>query len=184
MKFLKLSVVVIYVIALTSCSSNEKKVQNKWWYKISSYGDDIIMFSEDGKAKNLNDDKLIDYKIDGNSIYLGKDTTSISRIDEKYLTLSLKKRALEFRLAEEKDFLIGEWKGTYNGERFEIRLKKDKEYKSRMNGDRNEGNYKIENNILKVDNDKFNYTLSEDLNNLSLTSLENEKFKIELYRDL
>lgn len=184
LKFTKVASALLLSIFLTACSSNEKKIEDKWWYEVSSYGDDIIMFSPDGKAKNMNNDKLLDYSLKDNTIYLDGDTLKISNVDEKRLTLSEGKKTIEFRLANEKDYLIGKWEGSYDGERFEIELEKDNNYKSRMRGKKNEGKYTINENTLKVDNDEFNYTLSTDLNNFTLTSLKNKDFKIELFRDL
>ncbi|MBA4745949.1 MAG: hypothetical protein H2058_11900 [Muricauda sp.] len=180
----KAASVLTLLIVLTSCSSNKKEIEGKWWYEISSYGDEIIMFTSDGKAKNMNDDKLLDYTIEKNMIYLDGDTLIISKVSEKNLTLSKGKKTIDFRLANKKDYLIGDWEGSYENEKFEIDLKKDNDYKSRMQGKRNSGKYIINDNTLKVDNEEFNYELSEDFNNLTLTSTKNKVFKIELYRNL
>jgi hypothetical protein len=181
MNYLKLITAIVVIVFLTACSTNQGKLQDKWWYKVSNYGDDIIMFSSDGKAKNMNDDKQLDYSLEGNTVYLGKDTLTITKIDEKYLTLSKGKKTLEFRIADDKDYLIGEWNGSYNGKEFSIDFQKDGDYKSKMDKKRNKGSYKVEVETLKVDNDKYVFSLSKDLNNLSL---KNDELEVELYRDL
>ena len=182
----KLQKITMLILALTlnSCEeSKANKLQNKWWLELS-YGDQILQFSDDGKARELNEDEVLDYSLDGDQITLDDEKFKIKRLDEKYLELSNEDEEIKFRLANSKDLLIGDWEGVYEDNEFSIDLKKDGDYKRRTREEKVRGKYYITDNILKLDNEEFNFIISEDLNNLTLILVRDIKIKLELYRDL
>jgi len=63
----KLQKITMLILALTlnSCEETKaEKLQNKWWLE-SGYGNQILQFSDDGKVRELNDDQVLDYSLDG-----------------------------------------------------------------------------------------------------------------------
>ncbi len=175
---------LLLIFALSACEEPiDDKLQNKWWLEISD-GDQIIQFLADGKAQDLNYQTVIDYQVDGETLTLDDQKFKINRLDENYLELSSDGKDLKFRLANSKDLLIGDWEGIYYDDEFSVDLRKDGDFKSKVNDERKRGKYHISNDTLKLGDEEFKFIISKDLNNLTLTLLKDENLKLELYRDL
>lgn len=184
MTTLKKISVLLLVLTLNSCGEPvTDKLQNKWWLETTD-GDLIIQFLKDGKVRDLNDDTLLDYIADGETITFNDEKYKINRLDDQYLEISTDDTDLKFRLATSEDLLVGDWEGVIEDNEFSIDFQKDGDFRSKANGERNKGKYNITNDTLKLGSDEFSFKISEDLNNLTLTLLKDKQIKLELYRDL
>ena len=179
MKNFRLLSVIAIVILLNSCSSMQKKVQDKWWYEVSNYGDDIIMFTSTGKTININDDDKYNYTSEDNKINIiisdkKTENLEIMSVTETELIISNGKREKDYRIAKQNDFIIGRWKTSIKGEKVTIIFKKNNDWEMRAGYSvSKEGMYSFSANKIKISEEEYTYKFSEDYMNLELTGKEN-----------
>jgi hypothetical protein len=201
-KFFNLFLVVVIAITITSCSSNSKKIQDKWWYEVEKIGDDIIKFTSDGKIQNINDREVLIYEISGEEIKmklrdyekeselamksieqmdLGKEPEkvykeekwTISSVTDNELILKNGEKSKTFRLATDQDFFVGKWEGTKEGVEVRFRFTKKNKVELKVKGaDEEKYIYSFNDNKVIIDNEPLEFTLSEDKNNLILKGKE------------
>ncbi len=86
----KLLVITALTIFISSCSSNSKKIQDKWWYEVEEIGDDIIKFTVDNKIQNINDREVLSYEVNGEEIKMKiRDYEKESGLEMKNLELAI-----------------------------------------------------------------------------------------------
>lgn len=152
-------------------SSSTSAIPEDWWYKVESLGDDIIKFTASGNVQNVNDRTVLTYKISGDTIKVsrGDDVKAFKfSLTSDELTLTDDSRAQNFRKAKDEDFLIGEWKGSVNGNEIRFRFRKNNECVI-INGDVDvEHIFSFKDKKVVINNEPIEYTISEDKKNLTL----------------
>ena len=179
MKKIKMLPLIAIVFLMNSCSSNQKKIQDKWWYEKTNYGSDIIMFTSKGKSVNINDNRTYDYQITDNEISLiisekKTEKIKIENLTEEELILAVDKNKREYRIAKQTDFIVGRWKTMIKGDKVNLRFKKNGDWEmGRSYSTESEGIYVFSANKLKIGDEAYNYKFSEDYMTLELTGKEN-----------
>lgn len=179
MKNFKLLTLITIAFLLNSCSSMQKKVQDKWWYEISNYGDDIIMFTSTGKTININDDDKYKYTIEENKINIvisdkKTENLEIMSVTETELIISNGKSEKDYRIAKQEDFIVGRWKTSIKGEKMTIIFKKNNDWEMRKGYSVDKvGVYSFSANKIKISDEEYTYKFSEDYMTLELQGKEN-----------
>jgi hypothetical protein len=212
----KLLFSISIMVSITSCSSTSDKIQDKWWYDVESYGDDIIKFTSDNQIQNINDKDVLTYEINGEAIKIKmrdyakeseialkkdyadieamnnpqsstnvdnsstepekiyiEETWSIGSINDKELVIKNGDKTRTFRLASDQDLFVGDWEGTKKGVEVKFEFDKKNKVEVRVKGsDKEEFTYSFNENKVVIDNDSYDFTLSEDKNNLVIKGKE------------
>lgn len=169
----KLILISTTFLLMFSCSSNQSKIENKWWFEISKYGDDIIMFHENGTVENINDNGDAIYTIEGEQITISEGKNSMTfgiSIDNDLLTMTKEGDSKTFKLCEEKDLLVGSWKGLKNDKKVKMKFNKKNEVTLKIDGQRKEDNYTIKGNSIIVEKEESTFSLSKDKNTLTIVN--------------
>ena len=102
-----------------------------------------------------------------------EETWSIASLTDDELVLKKGGKSKTFKLADDQEFFVGKWDGTKKGLEVSFRFTKKNKVEVNANGaDEERYSYSFKNNKVIIDDEQFEYSLSEDKNKLTLKGKE------------
>ncbi len=174
-------ILVVMVICFCSCSTNNKKIQDKWWVN-KEHNEIIIKFSSNGKFIILNCSDVLSYNLNKSKsveVQLGdyNDKFIINNINDSELTVSGYEQVKEakYRIAGDKDFIVGDWECLKNGKILEYNFSQSGDLTLVIDSSATKSKYALQNGKLIIDNEPYNLSFSNDKCSMTLSGKNSYK---------